>query len=147
MTRGIRQRLDGTDHLDIKADNIKIRFVSNQILLGLHIDENLNWNTHIDNLCKVVSSKISLLRQLAEYVPLQVQKQFYQGYILPLRFYNLGIKIYCQYRKVIKIAEKSSEDITQSRLRYSICLNGQEPDWLSDRSRKNIIKLSLYIRH
>ena len=76
MTIGTRQRLDGTDHLNIKADNINIRSVSNQKLLGLSIDENLNWNTHIDNLCKAVSSKISLLRQLAEYVPLQVQKQF-----------------------------------------------------------------------
>ena len=59
MTIGTRQRLDDTDHLDIKADNI--RSVSNQKLLELHIYENLNWNTHIDNLCKVVSSKISLL--------------------------------------------------------------------------------------
>ena len=88
MTIGTRQRLDGTDHLDIKADNINIRSVSNQKLLGLHIDENLNWNTLIDNLCKIVSSKISLLRQLAEYVPLQVQKQFYQGYILPFLDYG-----------------------------------------------------------
>ena len=76
MTIGTRQRLDGTDHLDIKADNINIRSVSNQKLLGLHIDENLNWNTLIDNLCKIVSSKISLLRQLAEYVPLQVKNNF-----------------------------------------------------------------------
>ena len=88
MTIGTRQRLGGTDHLDIKADNINIRSVSNQKLLGLHIDENLNWNIHIDNLCKVVSSKISLQRQLAEYVPLQVQKQFYQGYIIPLLDYG-----------------------------------------------------------
>ena len=88
MTIGTRQRLDGTDPLDIKADNINIRSVSNQKLLGFHIDENLNWNTHINNLCKVVSSKISLLRKLAEYIPLQVQKQFYQGYILPLLDYG-----------------------------------------------------------
>ena len=76
MTIGTRQRLGGTHHLDIKADNICERSVSNQKLLGLHIDENLNWNTHIDNLSKVVSSKISLMRQLAEYVPLQVKKTF-----------------------------------------------------------------------
>ena len=73
MTIGTRQRLDGTVHLDIKADNIKIRSVSNQKMFGLHIDEYLSWNTHIDNLCKVVSCKISLLRQLAEYVSLQVK--------------------------------------------------------------------------
>ena len=88
MTIGTRQRLDDTDHLDIKADNINIRSVSNQKLLGLNIDENLNWNNLLDNNCTVVSSKISLLRQLAGYVPLQVQKQFYQGYILPLLDYG-----------------------------------------------------------
>ena len=81
MTTGTRQRLDGTDHLDIKADNINIRSVSNQRLLGFHIEE--NWNTHIDNLCKVLSSKLSLLQQLAEYVPLQVQF-FLSRIILPL---------------------------------------------------------------
>ena len=59
MKTGTRQRLDGTDHLDIEADNINIRSVSNQKLLGFHIDE--NWNTHKDNLCKVISSKLSLL--------------------------------------------------------------------------------------
>ena len=46
MTIGTKQRLDVTHHLDIKADNISIRSISNQNLLGLHIDENLNWNTH-----------------------------------------------------------------------------------------------------
>ena len=84
MTIGTRQRIDGKSHLDIKADNTDIRSVSNQKLLGLHIDENLNWNTNIDYLCKIVTSKVSLLRQLAKYVPMQFQKRFYQGYILPL---------------------------------------------------------------
>ena len=83
-----RQRLDSTHHLDIKADNMSISSVSNQKLLGLHIDENLNWNIYMDNLCKFVFSKLSLLRQLAEYVPLHVQKQFDQGHILPLLDYG-----------------------------------------------------------
>ena len=66
--------LDDTCHLHIKAYNMSIRSVSNKNNSDL-IDENINWNTHIDNLFKLVSSKISLLRQLAEYVPLHVQKQ------------------------------------------------------------------------
>ena len=37
----------------------------------------------IDYLCSVIASKISLLRQISEYVPVDVQKTFYQGYILP----------------------------------------------------------------
>ena len=83
MTLGTKHRLNGSNQLDINADNIKIKQVSNQKLLGLHIDENLNWCSHIDHLCKTVSSKISLLLQLSEYVPAHVQRLFYQGYILP----------------------------------------------------------------
>ena len=35
-------------------------------------------------MCKTVSSKILLLRQLSEYVPIDVLKQFYQSNILLL---------------------------------------------------------------
>ena len=57
MTVGTRQRLDGSHHLNIKSGDVYIKHVSNQKLLGIHIDENLTWTTHIENLCKVVSSK------------------------------------------------------------------------------------------
>ena len=83
MTLGTKQRLDGSHILDIKSGD-----VSNQKLLGVYIDENLSWTTHIEYLCKTVSSKISLLRQLSEYVPIHVQKQFYHSYILPLLDYG-----------------------------------------------------------
>ena len=53
----IRQRLDGIDHLNIKADNINIRSVSNQRLLGLNINENLNWKTHIEIFVRLSPSK------------------------------------------------------------------------------------------
>ena len=44
------------------------------------IDNTLSWSAHIDNLCSSLSSKISLLRQLAYYVSEDVLKKFYQGY-------------------------------------------------------------------
>ncbi len=43
---------------------------------------------HVDNVCAIISSRISLLRQLAQYVPMEVQKLFYNGYILPLIDYG-----------------------------------------------------------
>ena len=50
MAVGTRQRLDGSHHLDLKSGDVRI-----------------NWTTHIEYLCNVVSSKISLIRQLSEY--------------------------------------------------------------------------------
>ena len=150
MTIGTRQRLDGTDHLNIKADNINIRSVSNQKLMGLYIDENLNWNTHIDNLCKAVSSKISLLRQLAEYVPLQVQKQFYQGYILPLLDYGSitwGSTSTANIERLSKLQKRAARIILKADFDTPSVLMFQELDWLSVRSRIKYNKAALFIRH
>ena len=67
---------------------IVIAKVSKQKLPGLLIDNTLSWSVHIDNLCSSLSSKISLLRQLAYYVSVDVLKKFYKGYILPLIDYG-----------------------------------------------------------
>ena len=69
-------------------DDICIENVSKQRLLGVYIDENLNWSAHIDYLCSNISSKISLLRQPSQYVPQNVQKLFYQSCIIPLIDYG-----------------------------------------------------------
>ena len=81
MTLGSRHRLDNSRVLNIKVNDTTISQVSSQKLLGLYIDEHLHWSTHIDHLCKLISSKISLLQQLSNYVPTHAQKLFYQGYI------------------------------------------------------------------
>ena len=73
---------------ELKIDGNQIKKTHNQKLLGIHIDDKLSWSTHIDNLCPTISSKISLLRQLSKYVSIDVQKKFYQGYILPLIDYG-----------------------------------------------------------
>ena len=48
MAVGTRHRLDGSHHLNIKPGDVGIKYVSNQKLLGIFIDENLNWTTHIE---------------------------------------------------------------------------------------------------
>lgn len=88
MLLGTRHLTQQTDHLNISLDGNIIKTVTSQKLLGVHIDENLLWTTHIDYLCTTITSKISLLRQLSSYIPTKAQKMFYQGYILPLIDYG-----------------------------------------------------------
>ena len=83
MLLGTKKRLNMSQKINIKIENTCIKNVSEQKLLGIHIDENLSWSNHLDHLCSLIDSKISLLRQLSDYVPTEVQKLFYQGYILP----------------------------------------------------------------
>ena len=89
MTLGSRHRTQNeASKLEITIDGNEIKQVDKQKLLGVYIDENLLWTAHIDYLCSTISTKISLLNQLSRYVPVEVQKLFYQGYILPLIDYG-----------------------------------------------------------
>ena len=56
----------------------------NKKLLGIVIDESLSWTQQIDNLCSILSSKLSLLKHISAYVPQNVQKIYNQAYILPI---------------------------------------------------------------
>lgn len=83
MLVGTKQRVSNSRPLNIHDNNTAIQSVTKQKLLGIYIDEDLSWTAHIDHLCSLISSKISLLRQLATYVPHHIQKLYYQSYILP----------------------------------------------------------------
>lgn len=88
MAVGTRQKLHNNDNFDIQINDYKINNVKSQKVLGIVIDENLNWTPHVEYLCATISSRISLLKQLAAYVPVNIQKLFYQNYILPLIDYG-----------------------------------------------------------
>ena len=62
MVMETRQVLLDLPVLKIKIDGHDISSVSQQKLLGLLIDNKPTFSAHIDNLCSVLSSKISLLR-------------------------------------------------------------------------------------
>ena len=49
MTVGTKQKLCDTEKLNIKIGNHNIEADGSQKLLGIHIDENLNWTRHIDH--------------------------------------------------------------------------------------------------
>ena len=79
-----RTRLNDTDNLELNVGETNIKQVSKQKLLGIVIDESLSWTPQIDNLCSILSSKISLLKNISANVPQSVQNIYYQAYILPI---------------------------------------------------------------
>ena len=138
MTLGTKHRLNGSNQLDINADNIKIKQVSDQKLLGLHINENLNRCSHIDHLCKTVSSKISLLRQLSEYVPAHVQRLFYQGYTLPLLDYGSVIwdsSSTANIERLTNLQKRAARIILNAKFDTPSSRMFQKLDWLPMGSR------------
>ena len=123
MSAGSRKRLADSRKLEIKVDDICIQNVSKQKLLGIYIDENLNWSAHIEYLCSNISSKISLLRQLSEYVPTNVQKLFFQSYIMPLIDYGSviwGSTSTSNLERLLKLQQTSGKNNPQGRLQDTV---------------------------
>ena len=68
-------KLQDAQFLNLIIDNHDAKHVSQQKLLGLHMDDKLSFKNHIDKLCSAISPKISHLQKLSTYVSIEVQKK------------------------------------------------------------------------
>ena len=138
MLVGTRQRIRMSRKLNIHLENTCIKNVSEQELLEVFIDENLTWSSHIDHLCSLISSKISLLRQLSDYVPVQVQNLFYQWYILPYIDYGSitwGSAADIHIERLSKLQKRAARIRLHAEVNAPSAQMFQELGWLSVTNR------------
>ena len=129
----------------------KSKKVSKQKLLGIFFDENLTWTHHIDYLsCTLISSKISLLRQLSSYVPKNIRKIFYQSYILPLIDYGCNTwsaTTSSNIERISKLQKRAARIILQAEYLTPSSLMFDELGWLSIPRRLMYNKALLTFKH
>ncbi|MCG7877652.1 MAG: reverse transcriptase family protein [Candidatus Thiodiazotropha endolucinida] len=143
MSLGTRQKLDKAGRLNLKIDDVQINQVSSQKLLGLYIDETISWNPHIDHLCSVITSKISLLKQLSSYVPTNIQKMFYQSYILPIIDYgslSWGSTSNNNIDRINKLQKRAARIILKADFTTPSAEMFEQLGWMSVASRINYNK-------
>jgi hypothetical protein len=78
--------------------------------LGLHIDSNLNWKNHIDNLCKKLSSALFALRVLKSKVEIAALKIVYFALFQSHLSYGIilwGNSSYHNVKRVLILQNKS----------------------------------------
>ena len=78
------------NHLSDKGESLKITLgnnileqVKHEKLLGIWLDDQLTWEVQMNKLCKLIGTRISLLRRIKPYIDVPTCKLFYTGYILP----------------------------------------------------------------
>ena len=71
----------------IKIGNNHVKRIQTTKYLGIHLDENLKWNEHVDKPCSKVNRSISGLKQARDYVPLHVLNTIYKSLIQPVLDY------------------------------------------------------------
>ena len=72
---GSRRRLSTlSDTLELSIDNVPIEQVFSVKSLGMYIDENLTWHSHIDKLCKKIASAIGVIKRFKPFAPQYIQR-------------------------------------------------------------------------
>ena len=84
MLIGSRQRLNTlSDILKLSIDNVPMDQVSSVKSLGVYIDENLRWHSHIDKLCKKIASAIRAIKRVKPFVPQSTLLWIYNSLVQP----------------------------------------------------------------
>lgn len=65
--------------------------VETEKILGVHIDDKLQYANHIDSVCKTLNYKLFTLRRIKKYLLFHTRKLYYNAYILPSINYCLTI--------------------------------------------------------
>ena len=73
----------------LKLNNTKIQQVDNTKFLGLHIDTDLSWKTHINYVSKILSRNTGILNKLKYYFPSHILQSIFSTLISP--YVNYGI--------------------------------------------------------
>ena len=88
MLIGSRFRLLHSSGFNLSLNDTILKQVSSQKLLGVHIDNSLTWDIHIEKLCGSVAQRITLLSLLSKYLPRPSLVLYFTSYILPLFDYG-----------------------------------------------------------
>ena len=105
-------------NLKVQLDGCILNRVTNAKFLGMTIDENLTWKSHIDNVCKLCSRNIGVLNKVKHFLPKPSLYQLYCAFILPYLSYGILLwgnshdkylaKIFKLQKRAIRIISNSS---------------------------------------
>ena len=85
------------DH-PVMLKNQRISRVHSFTCLGLELDENLNWNAHIQAICKKVGAGLGTLKRIKPFVPTSTLQTIYRALIQPYFDYCSPIWGVCDQR-------------------------------------------------
>ena len=69
--------------LKLEVNSETVTQVKGHRVLGLTIDDELKWQSHVGNVCKPVSKNVFLMSQLTRYVNSQTLRIFFNSHMMP----------------------------------------------------------------
>ena len=73
--------MSSKENLEIQVSNCSIRNEDSVQLLGIHIDNNLNFDYHVNQLCKKASKKLHALDRIAKYLDINKWRMLMKAFV------------------------------------------------------------------
>ncbi len=67
----------------VVANAKPISRTATQMCLGVKLDENLNWDSHIEMICKKASAAIGAMKCIKPFVPMHTLESIYKSLVQP----------------------------------------------------------------
>ena len=84
MLIGSRQKLSTlSESLELSIDNVPIKQVFTTKSLGILIDDNMAWHSHIDKLSKNIASGIGAIKRIKPFVSTEILHYIYNALVQP----------------------------------------------------------------
>ena len=115
----LRKRLVDDDHpcLNVTIDDSSIVEVPSHKLLGVTLDRNLTFEPHIDELCKKLSKRLGLLKQISPYLKQRQRETYYNGVVRPALMYGSMIRDGCSgvsLQRILKLQKRAARIILKA---------------------------------
>ena len=97
--------------LDVEIDDPVVEQVSSHKILGVVIDGQMNHKSHIDELCKKLSKRISLLKHISPFLKQRQRETYYNGVIKPTLLYGSMIWDSCNVehlQSILKLQKRAA---------------------------------------
>ena len=109
-----KQRLiHNTDIPQLKLNGILLEKVSNFLYLGIYLDDDLSWTSHVNRTANKISKSNGILRRLKHTLPQSILKTLYSTLINP--HLNYGILVWgFKIDRIAKLQKQSMRIITHS---------------------------------
>ena len=119
------------DLLNFTYNNINLKLTTGDKILGVNVDQNLQWTNQFQYVCKKISSYTWLLSYIHSYLTMKHRSLFYKAYIQPhfnycnivrgnSSNYNVSqiTKLQKRFCKIILGTEYSKLESVQRRLHH-----------------------------
>ena len=91
------------DQLLLKINGTRLEEVRSQKLLGVINDDKLNFDDHIEELCKKMSQHIAVLKKIRSFMPLEQWVLYYNSMIKQVMLYGSSIWTFCTIDSLTKV--------------------------------------------